>query len=295
MTGTDLLLAALIRAQAGGAVAVLLVLALRLPARRLIGAELAYRLWAVVPIAAVAALFPTRSEFVPMETQGYMVKALALALPSSQFLLFVWAAGAVAVAALFAVSEACYRRLVRRGVAGPAVMGVFWPRVVTPVDFDAQFSAAERDLIGLHERAHIARRDPQSNLLIAALQVLGWFNPLAHLAAACVRLDQELACDAAVVQARPDLRRAYGATLLKAHLARPRSPLVCTWPAPARHPLEVRLGMLARPSLDLAQYLRGAAAVTVVAAVAVIAVWMTGPPYDFGHAYQWTTIVLPGI
>jgi beta-lactamase regulating signal transducer with metallopeptidase domain len=193
--------------------------------------------------------------------------------------LAVWVAGVAAAAGLVALAELRFRRLARTGRAGPAVMGVYWPRVVTPADYADRFTPGERALIARHEHMHIARRDPGANLLTAGLQALAWFNPLAHLAARCARLDQELACDAMVIEAWPDCRRAYGATLIKAHMAAPRSPFACAWPAAGRHPLELRLKMLARPRLELAQYLKGAAAVGAVIVAVVAAMWLAFPGY----------------
>jgi beta-lactamase regulating signal transducer with metallopeptidase domain len=287
MTPGDLLLAALLRAEAAGAVAILLVLLLRRPARRLIGPELAYRLWAVVPAAAVAGIFPSLAD-VSHHTIGAdlgFLPAAGLARP----LLLAWLAGAALTAMIMALSEASFRRLARQGRAGPAVMGVLWPRMVTPADYAERFTAPERELIRQHERTHIARGDPGANLFIAVLRALSWFNPLAHLAAACVRLDQELACDATVIEARPESRRLYGETLFKAHLDTPRSPFACAWPAPSRHPLETRLALLTRPSVTLARYMRGAALVGLIALLTVLSVWGAGPGWS-GPVYQYTTV-----
>jgi beta-lactamase regulating signal transducer with metallopeptidase domain len=166
-------------------------------------------------------------------------------------------------------------------------MGVSWPRIVTPADYALRFTAHERALIGRHERAHIARRDPKANLFIAAMRALGWFNPLFHLAGACARLDQELACDAAVIQAWPGCRKDYGATLLKAHLTGPRSALACAWFARGRHPLELRLTMLARPPLSLSHYLRGAGAVGLAAVIVALGVWGFAPSRLAGPHFVW--------
>ena len=80
----------------------------------------------------------------------------------------------------------------------------------------------------------------------AACQCLCWFNPLVHLAAYLLRLDQELACDAAVIRSRPGARTLYGQTLLKTQLAATPLPFGCYWPARGLHPLEVRIGLLKR-------------------------------------------------
>ena len=279
----DLILAALVRSQVAASLAIVLALALRGPARVLIGAELTYRLWAIVPVATVVSLFPTLSEFIAPGGGSVAPPHAALAAP----LLAAWIAGATATAGLMALGERAFRRAARQGRAGPAVMGVSWPRIVTPADYLDRFTARERDLIGRHERTHIARRDPKANLFIAAMRALGWFNPLVHLAGACARLDQELACDAAVIQAWPACRRDYGATLLKAHLTSPRSALACAWVSSGRHPLELRLIMLARPPLSLSRYLRGAAAVGVVAVTLSLGVWGLAPAGASGAPYQW--------
>ncbi|HTI67577.1 MAG TPA: M56 family metallopeptidase [Caulobacteraceae bacterium] len=282
MTMADLLLAALVRAQIGAALAIVVVLLLRGPARMVIGAELSYRLWSAAPVAAVVGLFPTLSD----SRHGYPITLLTPPAHAG-LLLQYWAAGAAAMVALMALSELRFRRLASRGKAGPAVMGLSWPRIIIPQDYEQRFTAAERDLILRHERTHIARRDPGANLFIAAMQVVGWFNPLVHVAARCARLDQELACDAAVVECRPELRRDYGATLLKAHAATPSSPFACGWSPPGRHPLEIRLSMLARPPLSLPNYIRGAMAVALTAFVVGVVVWSVAPAGYSGETFVW--------
>lgn len=108
-----------------------------------------------------------------------------------------------------------------------------------------RFTEAERDLIRLHERAHIQRGDPRANLLVAAVQASAWFKPIAHLAARCARLDQELACDALAMERRPGMRRHYAEALLKAQLSAGGAPVACSWAGLARrHPLELRVRRL---------------------------------------------------
>ena len=62
-----------------------------------------------------------------------------------------------------------------------------------------------------------------------------------------MRLDQELACDAAVLRRRPHDRALYARTLLKTQLDAQCLPLGCRWPARGLHPLEVRVGLLKAP------------------------------------------------
>jgi beta-lactamase regulating signal transducer with metallopeptidase domain len=283
MTMADLVVAALVRAEIGATLAMLVVLLLRVPARHVIGAELSYRLWSVVPTAAVVALFPTLHDH-----GGYPIAAFTPDIDAHRLLRW-WAMGAAVMVALIAGAELRFRRLVRLGTAGPAVLGLSWPRIIIPHDYYQRFTARERGLILRHERAHIARRDPKANLVIAAIQVISWFNPLVHVAARCARLDQELACDAAVVECRPEIRRDYGATLLKAHAAQPSSPFACGWTPPGRHPLEIRLSMLARPPLSLPNYIRGAMAVAFTAFVVGAVIWTLAPGGYTLDAFQWPT------
>ena len=238
---TSEVLAALLRANLVGAVAILVVLALRIPARRLFGPEIGYWLWAAPPLAAVATLLPART--VDGETRHAM--AVAVADISAEGLM-LWSLGVAAVIAGLVTAQLKFLAQARVGRAGPSVVGVISPRIVMPHD-DGLFSAEERALIRAHEREHVARQDPRAGALAALLQALCWFNPLVHLGAHVMRLDQELACDAAVLRRRPRDRGLYARTLLKSQLSTQALPFGCYWPSPGAHPLEVRIGALKSP------------------------------------------------
>lgn len=227
-----------------GAAAILAVALLRIPARRAFGPAQAYHLWLVPPLAAAIALVVHLARK-PADPAIFGIDSDLLVLGAA-----VWSVGAAAVALLFAVSQAKFLRQVRAGLAGPAVVGLISPRIVMPAD-DAGYTEAERELIRAHEREHVARKDPRGVAFVALWQVLAWFNPAIHLAAALIRLDQELACDAAVVMTRPGCRALYARTLLKTQLAATPLPLGCYWPARGRHPLEVRIEALKRERTEL--------------------------------------------
>jgi beta-lactamase regulating signal transducer with metallopeptidase domain len=304
---SELFVLTLIRAQAAASLAVLLVLILRAPARRRIGVGLTYRLWLLAPAATFISPFPTLSEFLhraapvagaPLSADGSVVAVCLQALTANAFwlraaplLTGIWAVGALALTTLFLLSELRFRRLARLGVAGPAMVGVAAPRFVTPHDYRERFSERERDLILRHERAHLSQGDPIANLLIAGFQVLFWFNPLIHLAATEIKLDQELACDALVIEGRPKVRRAYANALVKAHLTGPQSALVCAWaPASARltrSPLEHRLQALSWGEVSLTRYLAGLVAVGGLAVSMAAGLWIAAPGqrYDTPAAY----------
>jgi beta-lactamase regulating signal transducer with metallopeptidase domain len=265
----ELLALTLLRTQAAAIAAVLLVLLLRAPTRKAFGARLAYRLWALVPVAAIATVFPSLSE-----TLGSGVPPTLMGEERAVLVLAIWLTGGVALATAIVLQERAFRARAEAGRAGPAVMGVFWPRVVLPADFTTRFDAQARKMVDLHERAHISRGDPLANLIIAGVQVLGWCNPVVHLGALCARLDQEMACDATVLSLRPTLRRTYAEALVEAHTRRTGSPLACFF---AAHPLLLRVKLLARPEPSYRRQTAGAAAIALLAVVTALGVWTVTP------------------
>jgi beta-lactamase regulating signal transducer with metallopeptidase domain len=228
------------------AATILIVAFARLPVRHLLGPAAAYQLWFLPPIVALPTLFlvtvPHETSSEPAVTTASITANLAAGLPQTTLLVPLWALGAIVMAVLFAAAQARFMAEVRAGRGGPAVVGLIAPRVILPAD-DGHYTAQERELIRAHEREHVARKDPRGAAFVALFQCLCWFNPFAHLAAHLLRLDQELACDAAVVMRRPGSRGLYARTLLKTQLAGAPLPFGCHW---GQHPLEVRIAALKR-------------------------------------------------
>jgi beta-lactamase regulating signal transducer with metallopeptidase domain len=164
--------------------------------------------------------------------------------------------------------------------AGPAVVGFFYPYIVTPADFSRRFSDVERKLIMAHEQVHLERQDIRINALVAAVRCLCWFNPVIHMGAHYLRADQELSCDAAVIERRPRARRAYAETLLKTQLAERSLPVGCYWPAGTLHPLTERIAMLTRTPFSLRRRLAAVAAVLTLVSGAGFAAWAAQPPRE---------------
>jgi len=220
------------------AASVAVVAVARVPVRRAFGPTIAYQLWAIPPVVALLTLLMV---FVPSNSD---IPSLAAAARPAHMALIatVWAAGAVVIAAAFAIAQLRFLAEVRAGRGGPAVYGLIAPRIVLPAD--DSYTSEECELIRAHERAHVTRKDPRAAALAATFQCLCWFNPFAHLAAHLLRLDQELACDAAVIRHRPGARGLYARTLLKTQLATQPLPFGCYWRARGRHPLELRVAML---------------------------------------------------
>ncbi|MET3667862.1 M56 family metallopeptidase [Caulobacter sp. 1776] len=264
----ELFAIALIRAQIAAAAAVLLVMLLRPSSRQLFGPRRAYGLWTIVPAAAAAAFLPSLAETMDIGSPARPLGAWA------GKLILLWLAGCAIATAILVLRERLFRRRVEQGLAGPAVMGALWPRIVLPSDFAQRFDAREREMIQLHERTHINRGDPIANLIIASAGVLGWCNPMIALASRFVRIDQELACDATVVALRSDIRADYAKALMKAQLSVSTSPLACGW---ATHPLILRVSLLNRREPSLVRDITGFLTMTFLAVIAMVLVWSIAP------------------
>jgi hypothetical protein len=149
--------------------------------------------------------------------------------------------------------------------------------LVLPKDFEARFDPTERDIVLAHEQAHLKSRDPLVNAFAALAQCVCWFNPLVHIAAHAMRIDQELACDAAVILQFPKARRRYAETMLKTQLAPISLPIGCYWPSRAAHPLKQRIAMLKRDLPSGRRILAGAALAALASLSTGCIVWVAQP------------------
>jgi beta-lactamase regulating signal transducer with metallopeptidase domain len=294
------LLFVLAQANLAGTAGALAVIALRKPARQLFGARAAYHLWALVPLAAAASFLPPRSaELAPAPVAAMAPANLVAAAGEDLSDLFstapvavthaaagvspvlavcvLWALGLVLMAAWLARRQLQFMGDLKRGDAGPAVIGFFKPRIITPSDFEERFNSREQTVVLAHEKIHLARHDARINAFVALARCVCWFNPLVHLSAHLMRIDQELACDAAVVERHPKARKPYAQALLKAQLAARPLPLGCYWPAGTEHPLTERIAMLKRSNPSRPRRLAGAALVTVLGLAASYAAWAAAP------------------
>jgi len=254
---------AMIRICLCASAAILLVLLVRRPLRIRFGAHSAYQAWLLVPATMLTAVLPSMkvsrvvvAESVSALGIGQLAGRMTDTVPVhwDAALQWTWLAGALATAILFAVSHrrfiASLGPLTRSGavfvaatsVQGPALLGIWRPRIVLPADFASRYSAAEQALIIAHEQRHARRGDPIVNVVIALLQCAFWFNPLVHLAAARCRFDQELACDADVIEHLPGRIRDYAAAMLKTQVGGALAPLTCHWQS--SHPLKERIMQL---------------------------------------------------
>jgi bla regulator protein BlaR1 len=225
------------------------VMLLRRPVAHMLGARIAYLLWALPALrlllpplpragAAEAVLPPSAVEgagdYVIIYATGRAGSVDAPAFPWLEAAIMLWIAGAVLFCAIETVAYLRFRRLMlsdarlldrRENVAivesvharGPLAFGVLRRYVVLPVDFADRYSAEERAMAIAHELAHHRRGDLAANLVALMVLTLHWWNPIAWIAYRAFRADQELACDAHVLARHGAAHaQAYGRAILKA-------------------------------------------------------------------------------
>lgn len=263
--------------------ALVLLLALRVPLRRFLGAATAYQAWLLVPLVATVACLPMHRAPVihaaPVLRAAQVFATRIVPAPSFQvdLLLVAWAAGALVLAGWFMATHRAFRHragpLRREGNVyfserrtGPASVGLFRPKIILPHDFLQRYAPDEQALVIAHEQVHIARRDAYANLLQAAFQCIFWFNPLVHVAALRFRQDQELSCDALVMARHPGQRRCYAEALLKSCISPiPRqSGIHCHWQS--RQPIKERFMQLQSSPPRLSRRIAGRCLVAVLGA-----------------------------
>jgi len=226
-----------------------LVMMVRRPVARWIGAGVAYWLWAL-PLTRmllptlprqVAAPSPLQTavdqsgipEFMTVISVSSPADAASSA-PWLEIAIAVWLCGVVAFLALQLVGYIRFRQHMLEGATlieqerririitspqagGPLAFGVLRPYIVLPVDFALRFDAEEQAMAIAHERAHHDHGDLAANMAALLLLAIHWCNPVAWIAYRAYRADQEQACDARVLALYgQDQAHAYGRAILKA-------------------------------------------------------------------------------
>lgn len=274
------MLASLIDLSAG----LLLVLALRKPARRLFGAGPAFTLWlwpvllgalpwlpalpagwhVLPPVIATPAAFAASAQLAPSVSSSVPWMAL-------------WLAGAALALLRLGLAYARLRRRcralppellaqcrhehpsldprrLRLHPQGPAVLWAWRSLILLPADFTRRFGTEQRALVLAHECTHLARRDPLWSVLAEILAALLWFHPLAWLALPRFRLDQELACDERILGRNANDAGNYARTLL-ASTGMGAAPALIPWLAEPQ--LKERLMMIRRDPITTARRFAG--------------------------------------
>lgn len=164
-------------------------------------------------------------------------------------------------------------------VASPIALGFRRPMIVLPESLPERLAPGELDLLGLHELAHLKRRDDWTFLLQKLVEALFFFHPGVRLLARRLDFDRELACDDYAIRAsgRPE---AYARCLLRLlETGDRRTPALLTAGAlgSGRNSRRIRMLLQIRRSrtVDLASRPL-AAAVAAIGTVAALA--LAAPP-----------------
>ena len=272
-----------------------LVMMLRRPVARWLGAGAAYLLWALPLARMLMPALPCDVDPSPLHlavdqvglpdllavSPSASVAAPASSAPWVEIGLSLWFIGMIVFLAVQAVGYARFRRHMLDGstpigeegriqiitspyASGPLAFGVLRPYIVLPTDFALRYDAQEQDMALAHERAHHERGDLTANMIALLLLAVHWCNPLAWIAYRAYRADQETACDARVLALYGrDQAHVYGRAILKAAGGRQF--------AGACHltritTLKGRLKMLSNHDISLQRISWGMAAVAVVTA-----------------------------
>ena len=277
-----------------------LVMLLRGPVARWLGAGVAYWLW-LLPLARM--MLPALPQEVaspsPLQRAvdqaglSTLLDAAPSALPvQSQWSIpwleiaaSLWLLGVAAFLIVQAIGYVRFRRFILNGATpigeegrirlitspragGPLAFGVLRPIIVLPADFALRFDPQEQAMAIAHERAHHRGGDLAANMIALLLLGLHWCNPIAWIAYRAYRADQEQACDARVLSLYgQDQAHAYGRAILKAAGGRQF--------AGACHlnritALKGRLKMLSAHEMSLRRIRWGMAAVALVTASGLV-------------------------
>lgn len=286
----------LVAAACASSAALAFVLMLRVPMRQGFGARAAYALWLLVPASLLALCVPAptlQRQWTlpkPMFDASPMTATAVTAIPFDPraALVLLWVVGALMVLVVVGWRQhRLSRDLQARPIDGddawrssrsdisPMVIGLWRTRIVLPADFERRFDADEQALVRSHEHMHLRGQDVRVNALALLLLALSWFNPLAWWSWRRFRFDQELACDALVIERHPRKRRTYANAMLKAQLDHGLLPLGCHWSS--THPLARRIAMLNRKTPNIGTRWFGRALVAFIGLGLSYSIWAQKP------------------
>nr|WP_010133552.1 M56 family metallopeptidase [Microbulbifer agarilyticus] len=219
------------------------------------GSRFTYRLYALVPVALLAANLPSISldswrpalEATPvihapvvstLEAVSGLQNQQVITATNRNFVGYVWLAGAslliaaliVGLAKLFTLPKKpildtqFYERLpdgvfyISQKVRGPILKGIFSPEIILPKDFKKSYTANQLDYVFAHELVHAKRYDNLWNLCALILVITFWFNPVVWFAYLRFRLTQECACDEEVLLgANKDKKIQYSKAMVQSY------------------------------------------------------------------------------
>ncbi len=131
--------------------------------------------------------------------------------PGLNWLFVVWMAGAFLSSIPLVAGAISVRRIARAGkrfddeivisdkLRVPMTCGIVRPLILLPAEAE-NWNASRWQMVLLHERAHIRRRDVATQLAAHIIAALWWFQPLAWVARRKLRTESEFACDAEAIR-----------------------------------------------------------------------------------------------
>jgi len=234
-------------------VLIAIILLIRNPLRRLLGAHVSYWLWSLLLLRLLFSTEFTRPEVliqhIPVPDAGQLIPLYTGPIQASDGLInvlfWIWLSGVLLWCGFrimltwrcrghlrqhsevmpddWSATEGAH--LSRQGrfdfricqvINGPMITGLFRPTIYVPADFFEQYNPIERQLIMAHEITHAKRWDLWFQLFAEVLRAIYWFNPLIHLAWSAFQQDQEYACDRHILkQTDTPTRVAYGQAMIK--------------------------------------------------------------------------------
>lgn len=179
-----------------------------------LGASLTYKLWALIPGCLIVNNLPLSLVSIPSNSFARYVVGVK---PTADTIaietwFILWAVGASIITAYVLVHHFATwtsigkRRAIHTNAyysskaATPMLFGFIAPKVLIPFSFKSTFSQQQQALVLEHEAVHRKHCDHLWNTLALAIAILFWFNPLVWLALKSFRINQELACDHAVLK-----------------------------------------------------------------------------------------------
>ena len=223
----------------------LALLALRKTLLKHFGAKMCYQLWLLVPLFLAMHYAPSFS-FNTYTLQPSVFTVVLSDMPEqvstygqTSWIASIWLMGASIIGAYFVLAHRNFHKALNESldtgkvnearieadqsplfyrsqqVTSPMLTGLIMPKLILPTAFEQKYNQQQQKLIIAHEICHYRRGDIYWNLLATVCLVLFWFHPLAWLAFAKYRQDQELSCDHAVmVDLSLDDKKQYAHALL---------------------------------------------------------------------------------
>ncbi|TKB03416.1 M56 family metallopeptidase [Alteromonas portus] len=183
-----------------------------------IGASLTYKLWALIPGCLIVNNLPMSLVSMPSNSFTRYVVGVKPTIDTAEFetVLFIWLTGASVITAYVLMhhikiwASIGKQRAIHTNAyysskaTTPMLFGFISPKVLIPFSFKSVFSTKQQALVLEHENIHRKHHDHLWNMSALIIAIVFWFNPLVWLALKSFRINQELACDHAVLKDKTD-------------------------------------------------------------------------------------------